>query len=136
MAETVIHSDGGDSPITDVAHDLGKVEGAVEAHADKIENHAEKLTNLGDDAEWTKDRLGNLERMVMDAPGQMTAAVSEEINHLRSSLTSLTEKVESLVSAPAPENTENTSAPAETENKATEKKSLFGGLGRALHRIL
>ena len=23
MAETVIHSDGGDSPITDVAHDLG-----------------------------------------------------------------------------------------------------------------
>ena len=136
MSDTVIHSSGDDSPVTDIAKDVGHVEGVVESHADKIEAHAENLTDLSKDAEWTKERLSNLESMVTSAPQEATAAVREEINSLRSSLESLAQMVESKLSESVPANTESTSAPEPVENKAEEKPSMFGALGRAFHKLL
>lgn len=136
MSETTIVKTGEDhveEAGTELAQTVGETAAHVEHAVEKLEEHAENLTNLEGDLGWTKERLNSLEASVASMPETVAAGLKDEMGSLRSTVDSLVEKL----SVTPHESGETTSTPEKVENKAKEEsKSVFGRLGRALHKLL
>jgi cell division septum initiation protein DivIVA len=139
VADIIVHgadaAEGAASAtVAEIAHDVGAVEAKAENTADDVAEHAEKITNVEQDAEWTKQRIAYLETELLARPtAEAHQALTTELRQLQDTVSSLVRDG----STSQAESGNSTDEPEAAPNHAKEKpKGFFGGIRAALHRLL